>query len=96
MAKKDVIVKVTVSNNGLCFEDDVDYVVLTVPSELKVYRVQNIIEKVNEELKEEDDDGMCGYDHEGWNVTTLMDNVCERASDGWSWRFIRLEISVEI
>ena len=96
MAKKDVIVKVTVNNSGLNFEDDVDFILLTVPAELKIYQVQNIIEKVNNELKEENEDGECGYDLNGWNVTTLMDEVCDKASDGWSWRFLYPEISVEV
>jgi len=96
MAKKGVIVKVTVNNSGLNFEDDVDFVILTVSAEQTAYQIRELIEKVNNELKEENEDGECGYDLNGWNVTTLMDEVCDKASDGWSWSFLYPEISVEV
>ena len=96
MAKKDVIVRVTVNNSGLDFSDDVDFVLLTVSAEQTIYQVRELIEKVNNELKEENDNGECGYDLNGWNVTTLMDEVCDKASDGWSWRFLYPEINVEV
>ena len=53
MAKKDVIVKVTVSNAGLCFEDDVDFALVTVPTEMEIYKLQNYIEKTDKELRKE-------------------------------------------
>ena len=96
MAKKDVIVKVTVNNSGLDFTDDVDFVLLTVSAESTIHQIRDVIENVNAELKKENEDYECGYDLEGWNVTTLMDHVCDKVSDGWSWRFLYPEINVEI
>lgn len=94
MAKKDVIIRVTVYNSGLDFGDDVDFILLTVPAELKMYQVRETIESINEEFKKEDEGGECLYDSYGWNATTLMDEVCER--NGWSWRFLLPELSFEI
>ena len=96
MAKKDVIVKVTVNNSGLDFGDDVDFVLLTVSAEETICQVRDLIGKVDNELKEENENGECGYDLYGWNVTTLMDEVCDKASNGWSWRFLYPEITVEV
>lgn len=96
MAKKDVIVKVTVNNSGLDFGDDVNFVFLTVSAEETICQVRDLIGKVNIELKEENENGECSYDLYGWNVTTLMDEVCDKANAGWSWRFLSPEIGIKI
>ena len=56
MAKKDVIVKVTVNNSGLDFADDVDFVLLTVSAESTIHQIIGVIENVNAELKKENED----------------------------------------
>lgn len=94
MAKKDVLVKVTVNNSGLDFSDDVDFVLVDVPAEVKVYQVQNAIEKADQELRKEDDDGECQYNYDGWNTCTLMDEVCKNRD--WTWSFLNPEISFTI
>ena len=98
MAKKDVILKVTVDNSGLEFEDDVDFVLLTVPAELTISDVNKVVEAADALLAEEFDDDdypyECLYDERGHNVETLMDEVC-RGND-WTWRKLQPEIEVEI
>ena len=83
MARKDVIVKVTVSNAGLCFEDDVDFTLVTVPAEMEIYKLQNYIEKTDKELRKENEEGECEYNYYGWNITTLMDKVCKDYDLSW-------------
>ena len=94
MAKKDVIVKVTVNNAGLDFEDDVDIVIVTVPAELKSYELAKVITKADKELRVEDDEGECLYYKEGWNMITLMNKICDE--NDWSWRHLRPEIEFTI
>ena len=94
MAKRDVIVRVTVNNAGLDFADDVDFVLVTIPAELKIYELKNIIEQTDKELRKEDDEGECEYNHYGWNVMTLMDEICDK--HGWSWRHLCPEVDFTI
>jgi len=67
---------------------------VTVPAELKICDVYKEIESADKELREEDDEGECGYDYEGWNALSLMDKVCEK--NDWSWKYIMPEIDFTI
>ena len=94
MKKKDAVVKVTVNNAGFDYEDDVDFVIMTFPTETDFSEVEKAIAKADKELREEDDEGECLYNEEGWNYITLMNKVCEE--HGWSWQQLNPEISFTI
>lgn len=80
---KNVLVKVTVNNSGLDFEDDVDLAFITCPIHVENYQVQNALVKADKQLREENEEGDCAYNEEGWNIKTLLDSVCK--AHNWTW-----------
>lgn len=92
--KKDWLVKVTVNNSGLEFEDDVDIVRLTTDGSVTKFEIEKIFIDANKKLSEEDEDGECIYNDIGWNTTSLMDEICD--SRDWTWEFIAPEIDFVI
>ena len=93
--KKDWLVKVTVNNCGLNFEDDVTLVLLTTGAEVeKAYIIQNALAETDKRLQEVDSDGMCKYDEYGWNACVLLDEVCEK--HGWTWNSLNPQVDFVI
>lgn len=92
--KKDLLVKITVNNSGLEFEDDVSLVLLTVDADLNELEVMKKITDVDSILRYENEDGECLYNYYGWNASVLMDEVCEKY--GWSWESLNPDIEFTI
>lgn len=92
--KKDWLVKVTVNNSGLEFEDDVDMVRLTTDGSLTKFEIEEVFIKTDKQLREEDEDCCCEYDELGWNVCSLMDEICKDRD--WTWEFVAPEIDFVI
>lgn len=91
---KTWLIKITVNNAGLDFGDDVDFVSLTTDEDVKLSEVYRAICDTDKLLRKEDDEGECAYNYEGWNVDTLMDEVCRYS--GWSWVTLSCDMEFEI
>ncbi len=92
--KKDLLVKITVNNSGLEFEDDVSLVLLTVDADLTESEVIKNIASVDRQLRKEDEDGECLYNEYGWNADVLLDEACEKY--GWTWESLNPQIEFTI
>lgn len=84
MTKKKWLVKVTVNNSGLDFEDDVSTVILETDDSVTHQDVAKALDRADKVLRIENRVGECSYDLYGWNCATLMDKVC-LLNEGWIW-----------
>ena len=81
--KKEWLVKVTVNNCGLDFEDDVSSVILETDASVEQHTIAVALDRADHLLRKEDEEGECEYNELGWNCGALMDKVCEIT--GWEW-----------
>ena len=95
MTKKNWLVKVTVNNCGLNFEDDVTSVYLVTDASVTHQDVAKALDRADKLLRKEDKEGWCEYDKEGWNCATLMDKVCLLNED-WIWYATNPDIEFNI
>jgi len=93
MGTKNVFIRTVVNNSGIDI-NDVSIVILTVPTEVTKEEVVKVITDTNNRLREENDEGDCMYNEEGWNASTLMDTVCNKT--GWTWGFLNPDLEVDI
>jgi hypothetical protein len=92
--KRDWLVKVTVNNAGLDFDDDVDFVQLTTDGSVTKFELEEIFIQTDKLLRKEDENDECEYNDFGWNASTLLDKICD--SRGWTWEFVAPEIDFVI
>lgn len=85
----------TVVNNSGIDADDVSVVIMSVPLTVGYADVKKAINQADSELREEDDEGECRYNQEGWNASVLMDYVCEK-HEGWVWGFLNPDMEITI
>lgn len=92
--KKNWLVKVTVNNSGLDFEDDVTSVYLVTDASVTHQDVAKALDRADKLLRKENKEGWCSYDMYGWNCTTLLEKVCEKTD--WTWFVLRPDVEFTI
>ena len=93
--KRDWLIRISVNNCGLDFEDDESLALLTTDANIEMaYVVQNALSEADKRLREEDKDGCCEYDEYGWNASVLLDEVCEK--HGWTWSCLNPQVEFVI
>ena len=91
---KYILVKITVSNSGIDF-DDTDLVSVTVPDgSTTEYDVLRALTDADKLLRYEDEEGECDYDRYGWNKETLLNDVCN--TQNWYWCALKPKIEFAI